>query len=68
MATRGWYAGFGAAILLSAPAAAQEPVAWGGEELIFHTFSIAAIDPATHRRGSPKRSTSGDQSTFSVHA
>jgi len=51
MATRGWYAGFGAAILLSAPAAAQEPVAWGGEELIFHTFSIAGIDPATGESG-----------------
>lgn len=51
MATRGWYAGFGAVLLLWVPAAAQEPVAWGGEELIFHTFSIAAIDPATGESG-----------------
>lgn len=29
---------------------AQEPVAWG-EELVFHTFSIAAIDPATGESG-----------------
>lgn len=33
-------------------AGAQEPAAWGaGEELIFHTFSIAAIDPATGESG-----------------
>ena len=31
-------------------AAAQEPVSWG-EELIFHTFSIAAVDPATGESG-----------------
>jgi len=29
---------------------------------------MTAIDPATHRRRSPKRSINGDQSTFSVHA
>ena len=51
MAARGWYVGFGAALLLSAPGTAQEPVAWEGEELIFHTFSIAAIDPATGESG-----------------
>ena len=31
-------------------AAAQEPVAWG-EDLVFHTFSIAAVDPATGESG-----------------
>ena len=41
------------AALATAPnARAQEPVAWRtGEELIFHTFSIAAIDPATGESG-----------------
>ena len=34
----------------AAPRAAQEPAAWG-EELIFHTFSIAAIDRATGESG-----------------
>ncbi len=33
-------------------AGAQEPVAWrAGEELVFHTFSIAAVDPATGESG-----------------
>ena len=31
-------------------AGAQEPVSWG-EELIFHTFSIAALDPITGETG-----------------
>jgi uncharacterized Ntn-hydrolase superfamily protein len=31
-------------------ARAQEPVQWG-EELVFHTFSIAAIDPSTGETG-----------------
>ena len=30
---------------------AQEPVAWGGPELEFHTFSIVAIDPRTGESG-----------------
>ena len=30
---------------------AQEPVAWGGGELTFHTFSIVAVDPATGETG-----------------
>lgn len=30
--------------------AAQEPVSWG-EELVFHTFSIAAVDPVTGESG-----------------
>ena len=31
---------------------AQEPAAWGGgEEVFFHTFSIAAVDPATGESG-----------------
>ena len=34
-----------------ARAGAQEPAAWSGEELFFHTFSIAAIDPATGESG-----------------
>ena len=29
---------------------AQEPVAWG-DELVFHTFSIAAVDPSTGESG-----------------
>lgn len=39
-------------LLLVAPAlgVAQEPAAWG-EELVFHTFSIAAVDPATGESG-----------------
>ncbi len=33
-------------------AGAQEPAAWrAGKELVFHTFSIAAIDPATGESG-----------------
>jgi uncharacterized Ntn-hydrolase superfamily protein len=33
-----------------APAGAQEPESWG-EDLTFHTFSIAAVDPATGESG-----------------
>jgi uncharacterized Ntn-hydrolase superfamily protein len=41
-----------ATVLLCEPVAAQEPAAWRrGEELVFHTFSIAAIDPATRESG-----------------
>lgn len=36
--------------LLPLPALAQEPTAWG-QELLFHTFSIAAVDPATGESG-----------------
>jgi uncharacterized Ntn-hydrolase superfamily protein len=39
-----------AALWLTASASAQEPVSWG-EELIFHTFSIAGVDPATGESG-----------------
>lgn len=35
---------------VSAPTAAQEPVAWGAD-LEFHTFSIVAIDPRTGESG-----------------
>ena len=40
------------AVLASDPhgLSAQEPAAWG-EELTFHTFSIAAVDPATGESG-----------------
>jgi uncharacterized Ntn-hydrolase superfamily protein len=42
----------GAALTLSAPLDAQDPIAWQqGEELVFHTFSIAAIDPRTGESG-----------------
>lgn len=51
MFARVWYAGLGAALMFSVPVEGQEPVGWGGEELIFHTFSIAAIDPATGESG-----------------
>ena len=37
-------------LLIAAPVAAQEPAAWG-EELIFHTFSIAAVDLETGEAG-----------------
>lgn len=33
-----------------APGLAQEPVSWG-EDLLFHTFSIAAVDPETGESG-----------------
>lgn len=35
---------------LPSVASAQEPVSWG-EELVFHTFSIAAVDPDTGESG-----------------
>lgn len=38
------------ALTLSAPAVAQEPVAWGREP-VFHTFSIIAIDAETREVG-----------------
>src|SRR5688572_23160770 len=47
-----WIAGVGVALVCASPLAAQEPVAWrAGEELVFHTFSIAAIDPRTGEVG-----------------
>lgn len=40
-----------AIVALSAtPAVGQEPISWG-EELVFQTFSIAAVDPATGESG-----------------
>lgn len=43
--------GVAAATCLSAvPVVAQEPVAWGAD-FVFHTFSIAAIDPRTGEAG-----------------
>ena len=33
---------------------AQEPADWG-EDLIFHTFSIAAVDPSTGESGTNPR-------------
>ncbi len=36
--------------LLPGPASAQEPAAWGAD-LVFHTFSIVAIDPRTGESG-----------------
>ena len=41
----GWMLAFA-----SAPLDAQEPVAWGNE-LVFHTFSLVAVDPATGETG-----------------
>ena len=38
------------ALLCAAPALAQEPLAWG-EDLVFNTFSIVGIDPATGESG-----------------
>ncbi len=37
-------------VAAATPSVAQEPAAWG-EELVFHTFSIAAVDPATGESG-----------------
>ena len=42
--------GLFAALNTASAAVAQEPVAWG-DPLIFHTFSIAAVDPATGESG-----------------
>ncbi len=41
-----------AVVMLASPlaAAAQEPAGWG-DPLVFHTFSIAAVDPATGESG-----------------
>lgn len=39
------------ALVLVSHAAAQEPAAWDGGELEFHTFSIAGIDPRTGEAG-----------------
>jgi uncharacterized Ntn-hydrolase superfamily protein len=41
---------FVAALCLSMPLAGQEPVSWGAD-LVFHTFSIAAVDPVTGESG-----------------
>lgn len=40
-----------ATLTLPGAGAAQEPVAWGGPELEFHTFSIVAVDPRTGESG-----------------
>ena len=39
-----------AALNTAGLAGAQEPVAWG-DPLVFHTFSIAAVDPTTGESG-----------------
>ena len=41
---------FGLSAFGPGSAAAQEPVSWG-EELVFHTFSIAAVDAVTGESG-----------------
>lgn len=38
-------------LLLATGSAAQEPAAWRGGDPVFHTFSIAAIDPRTGEAG-----------------
>lgn len=38
-------------LLVASPLAAQEPAGWGRDSLIFHTFSIAAIDKRTGEVG-----------------
>ena len=48
---RGWLAGAGTGVLAATSVAAQEPAAWRGEELVFHTFSIVAVDPRTGEAG-----------------
>lgn len=49
-APRALLAGALLAVLVPAPAAAQEPASWG-EPLEFATFSIAAVDPRTGETG-----------------
>lgn len=54
MTVRAWSEGGAAlvcALAWAGAASAQEPVAWGGPELEFHTFSIVAIDPRTGESG-----------------
>ena len=44
--------GLVAALLLAIPVSAQEPVAWGSDrEVVFHTFSLVALDPNTGEVG-----------------
>jgi len=47
---RPWLVAGASSLLLALPSAAQEPAAWG-RELVFHTFSIVAIDRATGESG-----------------
>lgn len=52
MTVRRWLTVAGGALLCAAPLTGQEPAAWRAqEELVFHTFSIAAIDPGTGEVG-----------------
>lgn len=52
MTVQRWGTVVGVALLLAAPLDGQEPAAWRAqEELVFHTFSIAAIDPRTGESG-----------------
>lgn len=56
MNTRAWFPGLVAAFLvtlpIAAPVAAQEPAGWGpGPDIVFTTFSIAAVDPETGESG-----------------
>ena len=52
MNVRNWALGVAAALLCATPARAQDPIAWQqGDELVFHTFSIAGIDPRTGEVG-----------------
>lgn len=46
---RGWIAALGA-LVVATPLPAQEPLEWGAD-LLFHTFSIAAVDPETGESG-----------------
>ncbi len=50
MNTNGWILGVLALLLLTPKVGAQEPASWG-EDLTFHTFSIAAVDPETGEAG-----------------
>src|SRR5688572_10181508 len=50
MSTRFWLTTITGVALLASPSAAQEPAAWGSD-LVFHTFSIVAIDPTTGESG-----------------
>ncbi len=47
---RGLHLALGAFAVICAPLSSQEPVSWG-DDLVFHTFSIAAVDPQTGESG-----------------
>jgi uncharacterized Ntn-hydrolase superfamily protein len=47
---RSWFRSAAALLLFATPSFAQEPAKWG-PDLVFHTFSIVAVDPVTKETG-----------------